>query len=80
MHSYKVTATQQEMVMRFAEALPPKWSQFIDLLKNTGLLDTLSIYESFRSLKTRMKKKFERQKEFQFPKIPRYTLEVLGPE
>ncbi|KAJ0567203.1 hypothetical protein HanIR_Chr06g0282101 [Helianthus annuus] len=45
MHSYKVQATQQEMVMRFAEALPPKWSQFIDLLKHTGALDTVSIYE-----------------------------------
>ncbi|XP_022040364.1 uncharacterized protein LOC110942909 [Helianthus annuus] len=43
MHSYQVNATQQEMIQRFADALPPKWSQFIDLLKHTGVLDTLTI-------------------------------------
>ncbi|KAJ0801702.1 hypothetical protein HanPI659440_Chr03g0120171 [Helianthus annuus] len=53
MHSYRVTATQQEMVMHFADALPPKWSQFIDLLKHTGVLDTLSIYEFVQKLESK---------------------------
>ncbi|XP_022026919.1 uncharacterized protein LOC110927875 [Helianthus annuus] len=52
-HSYKVNATQQEMVMRFADALPPKWSQFIELLKHTGVLDTLSIYEFVQKLENK---------------------------
>ncbi|KAJ0540892.1 hypothetical protein HanLR1_Chr09g0301751 [Helianthus annuus] len=38
------------MVARFADALPPKWSSFIELLKHTGSLDTVSIYEFIQKL------------------------------
>ncbi|KAF5796226.1 hypothetical protein HanXRQr2_Chr08g0348981 [Helianthus annuus] len=44
MYSYGVLATQWEMVAKFADALPPKWSSFIELLKHAGTLDTVSIY------------------------------------
>ncbi|KAJ0751980.1 hypothetical protein HanPI659440_Chr09g0319051 [Helianthus annuus] len=43
MSSYNVNATHLEMVARFADALPPKWSPFIELLKHTGALDTANV-------------------------------------
>ncbi|KAJ0916904.1 putative transcription factor interactor and regulator CCHC(Zn) family [Helianthus annuus] len=47
MCSYNVAATHQEMIARFADALPPKWSPFIELLKHTGAMDTTNgtLYE-----------------------------------
>ncbi|MFS7925694.1 hypothetical protein Hanom_Chr04g00288081 [Helianthus anomalus] len=50
MFAYGVLATQQEMVARFADVLPPKWSSFIELLKHTGTLDTVNIYEFIQKL------------------------------
>ncbi|KAJ0859469.1 putative transcription factor interactor and regulator CCHC(Zn) family [Helianthus annuus] len=50
MCAYGVLATQQDMVNRFADALPPKWSSFIELLKHTGTLDTVNIYEFIQKL------------------------------
>ncbi|KAJ0587651.1 hypothetical protein HanIR_Chr04g0165631 [Helianthus annuus] len=35
---------------RFADALPPKWSSFIKLLKHTGTLNTVNIYEFIQKL------------------------------
>ncbi|KAJ0894393.1 hypothetical protein HanPSC8_Chr09g0388571 [Helianthus annuus] len=43
-------ATSKDMVNRFADALPPKWSSFIELLKHTGTLDTVNIYEFIQKL------------------------------
>ncbi|KAF5788787.1 putative transcription factor interactor and regulator CCHC(Zn) family [Helianthus annuus] len=50
MFAYGVLASQQEMVARFTDALPPKWSSFIELLKHTGTLDTVNIYEFIQKL------------------------------
>ncbi|KAM0053693.1 putative transcription factor interactor and regulator CCHC(Zn) family [Helianthus debilis subsp. tardiflorus] len=50
MCAYGVIATQQDMVNKFADALPPKWSSFIELLKHTGTLDTVNIYEFIQKL------------------------------
>ncbi|KAJ0913753.1 putative RNA-directed DNA polymerase [Helianthus annuus] len=50
MCAYGVVSTQQDMVNRFVDALPPKWSSFIELLKHTGTLDTVNIYEFIQKL------------------------------
>ncbi|KAF5771587.1 putative transcription factor interactor and regulator CCHC(Zn) family [Helianthus annuus] len=50
MCAYGVVATQPDMVSRFADALPPKWSSFIELLKHTGTLDRVNIYEFIQKL------------------------------
>ncbi|KAJ0836752.1 hypothetical protein HanRHA438_Chr16g0770551 [Helianthus annuus] len=50
MFAYEVIASQQEMVTRFADALPPKLSSFIELLKHTGTLNTVNIYEFIQKL------------------------------
>ncbi|KAJ0465996.1 putative transcription factor interactor and regulator CCHC(Zn) family [Helianthus annuus] len=50
MCAYGVVSTQQDMVSRFADALPPKWSSFIELLKHTGTLDQVNIYEFIQKL------------------------------
>ncbi|KAJ0818366.1 hypothetical protein HanPI659440_Chr00c02g0707391 [Helianthus annuus] len=53
MYYFGVLASQQEMVARFANALPPKWSPFIELLKHTGVLDAVNvnIYEFIQKAK-----------------------------
>ncbi|KAJ0941619.1 putative RNA-directed DNA polymerase [Helianthus annuus] len=50
MCAYGVVSTQQDMVSRFADALPPKWSSFIELLKHTRTLDQVNIYEFIQRL------------------------------
>ncbi|MFS7948153.1 putative transcription factor interactor and regulator CCHC(Zn) family [Helianthus anomalus] len=50
MCAYGVVSSQQDLVNRFADALPPKWSSFIELLKHTGALDTVNIYEFIQKL------------------------------
>ncbi|KAF5757965.1 hypothetical protein HanXRQr2_Chr16g0723931 [Helianthus annuus] len=67
MYSYGVLATQQEMVARFADALPPKWSSFIELLKLTGTLDTLSIYEFIQKLEHKNDEEIRKAKRIPVP-------------
>ncbi|KAJ0510744.1 hypothetical protein HanIR_Chr11g0544191 [Helianthus annuus] len=62
MYSYKVNASEQEMVMRFAEALPPKWNQFIELLKQTGVLNESSIYEFVQKIENKDKEEIRKAK------------------
>ncbi|KAJ0575157.1 putative transcription factor interactor and regulator CCHC(Zn) family [Helianthus annuus] len=47
-----VRTSQQEMVARFADALPPKWNPFIEFLKHAGVLDAVNvnIYEFIQKL------------------------------
>ncbi|MFS7909788.1 hypothetical protein Hanom_Chr02g00098611 [Helianthus anomalus] len=62
MYSYKVNTSQQEMVMLFAEALPPKWNQSIELLKHTGVLNESSIYEFIQKLENKDKEEIRKAK------------------
>ncbi|KAJ0619719.1 hypothetical protein HanHA89_Chr02g0074431 [Helianthus annuus] len=50
MCAYGVAATQQDMVNRIADALPPKWSSFIELLKHTKTLESVNIYEFIQKM------------------------------
>ncbi|KAJ0448027.1 hypothetical protein HanRHA438_Chr17g0819711 [Helianthus annuus] len=67
MYSYNVTATQQEMVARFADALPPKWSAFIELLKHTGTLATVNIYEFIQKLEHKNDEEIRKAKRILVP-------------
>ncbi|KAJ0620890.1 hypothetical protein HanIR_Chr01g0002531 [Helianthus annuus] len=67
MFAYGVLATQQDMVNRFADALPPKWSSFIELLKHTGTLDTVNIYEFIQKLEHKNDEEIRKSKRVPAP-------------
>ncbi|KAJ0566130.1 putative transcription factor interactor and regulator CCHC(Zn) family [Helianthus annuus] len=67
MYSYGVLATQREMFARFADALPPKWSSFIQLLKHTCTLDTVSIYEFVQKLEHKNDEEIRKAKRIPVP-------------
>ncbi|KAJ0501830.1 hypothetical protein HanHA300_Chr11g0405631 [Helianthus annuus] len=64
MYYFGVLASQQEMVARFADALPPKWSPFIELLKHTGVLDAvnINIYEFIQKLEHKNEEEIQKAK------------------
>ncbi|KAJ0511885.1 hypothetical protein HanIR_Chr11g0557051 [Helianthus annuus] len=70
MYSYKVNVSPHEIVMRFADALPPKWSQFIELLKYTGVLDVISIYEFVQKIENKNEEEIRKSKRIPFPQNP----------
>ncbi|KAJ0429702.1 putative transcription factor interactor and regulator CCHC(Zn) family [Helianthus annuus] len=53
MFAFRVTATPQEMVKRFADSLPSKWSSFLEILKENGVLDTITVYELIQRLENK---------------------------
>ncbi|KAL9991721.1 putative transcription factor interactor and regulator CCHC(Zn) family [Helianthus debilis subsp. tardiflorus] len=67
MCAYGVIATQQDMVNKFADALPPKWSSFIELLKHTGTLDTVNIYEFIQKLEHKNEEEIRKAKRAPVP-------------
>ncbi|KAJ0602549.1 hypothetical protein HanIR_Chr03g0140991 [Helianthus annuus] len=64
MYYFGVLASQQEMVARFADALPPNWSPFIELLKHTGVLDAVNvnIYEFIQKLEHKNEEEIRKAK------------------
>ncbi|KAF5774949.1 hypothetical protein HanXRQr2_Chr13g0606561 [Helianthus annuus] len=53
MFAFRVTATPQEMVKRFTDSLPSKWSSFLEILKENGVLDTITVYELIQKLENK---------------------------
>ncbi|KAF5798711.1 hypothetical protein HanXRQr2_Chr07g0296101 [Helianthus annuus] len=53
MFAFKVSATPQDMVKRFADALPARWSSYLEILKENGVLDTITIYELIQKLENK---------------------------
>ncbi|KAM0065804.1 hypothetical protein Hdeb2414_s0003g00118771 [Helianthus debilis subsp. tardiflorus] len=64
MYYFGVLASQHEMVARFANTLPPKWSPFIELLKHTGVLDAVNvnIYEFIQKLEHKNEEEIRKAK------------------
>ncbi|KAM0055861.1 hypothetical protein Hdeb2414_s0006g00211041 [Helianthus debilis subsp. tardiflorus] len=64
MYYFGVLTSQPEMVARFADALPPKWSPFIELLKHTGVLDAVNvnIYEFIQKLEHKNEEEIRKAK------------------
>ncbi|MFS7997401.1 hypothetical protein Hanom_Chr12g01141361 [Helianthus anomalus] len=53
MYSFKVVTTPQEMVARFANAMPAKWSGYLEILKENRELDILGFYEFIQKLENK---------------------------
>ncbi|KAM0002892.1 putative RNA-directed DNA polymerase [Helianthus debilis subsp. tardiflorus] len=79
MCAYGVIATQQDMVNKFADALPPKWSSFIELLKHTGALDTINIYEFIQKLEHKNEEEIRKAKRAPVPQNTEMYLPGFGP-
>ncbi|KAJ0455297.1 hypothetical protein HanIR_Chr15g0749581 [Helianthus annuus] len=68
-----------EIVARFADALPPKWSPFIELLKHTGVLDTVSIYEFVQKLENKDAEEIRKAKLILVPQNPEMYFGGIAP-
>ncbi|KAJ0444188.1 putative transcription factor interactor and regulator CCHC(Zn) family [Helianthus annuus] len=81
MCSYNVAATHQEMIARFADALPPKWSPFIELLKHTGAMDTANgtLYEFIQKLEHKNEEEIRKAKMIAPPQNIEMYLPGFGP-
>ncbi|KAJ0567847.1 hypothetical protein HanIR_Chr06g0289501 [Helianthus annuus] len=79
MFSYEVTATPQEMVAKFADALPPKWSPIIELLKHTGSLDTITIYDFIQKLENKNEEEIRKAKRISIPQNPEMYFGGINP-
>ncbi|KAM0034614.1 putative RNA-directed DNA polymerase [Helianthus debilis subsp. tardiflorus] len=79
MCAYGVIATQQDMVNKFADALPPKWSSFIELLKHTRALDTINIYEFIQKLEHKNEEEIRKAKRAPVPQNTEMYLPGFGP-
>ncbi|KAF5812979.1 hypothetical protein HanRHA438_Chr03g0103951 [Helianthus annuus] len=81
MYSYNVAATHQEMIARFADALPPKWSPFIELLKHTGAMDTTNgtLYEFIQKLEHKNEEEIRKAKMIAPPQNTEMYLPGFGP-
>src|ERR1044071_5202868 len=53
MYQYGVVYTSADHVERFAEALPPHWHQWLDILKSNNAYQTLSINEFITELENK---------------------------
>ncbi|KAM0034618.1 hypothetical protein Hdeb2414_s0015g00436961 [Helianthus debilis subsp. tardiflorus] len=69
----------RHMVNRFADALPPKWSSFIELLKHTGALDTINIYEFIQKLEHKNEEEIRKAKRAPVPQNTEMYLPGFGP-
>ncbi|KAJ0954536.1 putative RNA-directed DNA polymerase [Helianthus annuus] len=79
MCAYGVAATQQDMVNRFADALPPKWSSFIELLKHTKALDEINIYEFIQKLEHKNDEEIRKARRAPAPQNTEMYLPGFGP-
>ena len=79
MRAFGVPTSQQEMVARFADALPPKWGSFIEQLKHTGTLNTVNIYEFIEKLEHKNDQEIWKAKRALVPKNTEMYLPGFGP-
>ncbi|KAJ0494741.1 hypothetical protein HanIR_Chr12g0600911 [Helianthus annuus] len=55
--NFEVTTTPTEVVKKFADALPPQWNNFLEILKYNGTLKTTNINDFVSFWRTRIRKK-----------------------
>ncbi|KAF5783460.1 putative transcription factor interactor and regulator CCHC(Zn) family [Helianthus annuus] len=79
MRAFGVPTSQQEMVARFADALPPKWGSFIEQLKHTGTLNTVNIYEFIEKLEHKNDQEIWKAKRALVPQNTEMYLPGFGP-
>ncbi|KAL9999122.1 putative transcription factor interactor and regulator CCHC(Zn) family [Helianthus debilis subsp. tardiflorus] len=78
MFAFKVPATPQEMVQKFADSLPAKWSGYLEILKENGVLDTISIYELIQKLENKAVEERLKAKRTTVPQNPEVYFGIAG--
>ena len=53
MHNYGLTNTTADLVKRFVDALPTKWSSYVEVLIETDKFDNLNIHNFVQKLQSK---------------------------
>ncbi|KAJ0788288.1 putative transcription factor interactor and regulator CCHC(Zn) family [Helianthus annuus] len=78
MFAFKVTASPQELVKRFADSLPAKWSSYLEILKENGVLDTITVYELIQKLENKDVEEKLKAKRTVTPQNPEMYFGIAG--
>ncbi|KAF5785694.1 putative transcription factor interactor and regulator CCHC(Zn) family [Helianthus annuus] len=70
LNNFGVTTTQAEVVKKFADALPPQWSSFLEILKYNGALRTTSFNDFVQLLENKDQEETLKAKRVPLPQNP----------
>ncbi|KAF5808430.1 putative transcription factor interactor and regulator CCHC(Zn) family [Helianthus annuus] len=70
LNNFGVTTTQAEVVKKFADALPPQWSSFLEILKYNGVLKTTNINDFVQLLENKDQEETLKAKRVPLPQNP----------
>jgi len=70
LRKHQINYTTPELIERFADALPPHWTQYVDMLKELGQYESLSIADFFRKLENREIEESRKAKRTPLPQNP----------
>ncbi|KAJ0804972.1 putative transcription factor interactor and regulator CCHC(Zn) family [Helianthus annuus] len=70
LNNFGVTTTQAEVVKKFADALPPQWSSFLEILKYNGVLRTTNINDFVQLLENKDQEETLKAKRVPLPQNP----------
>ncbi|KAJ0546039.1 putative transcription factor interactor and regulator CCHC(Zn) family [Helianthus annuus] len=70
LNNFGVATTQAEVVKKFADALPPQWSSFLEILKYNGVLRTTNINDFVQLLENKDQEETLKVKRVPLPQNP----------
>ena len=70
LNNFGVVVTLEEVVIKFADALPAQWNGFLEILKYNGTLDTTNINDFFQLLENKDQKEFRKAKKIPVQQNP----------
>ncbi|KAM0055002.1 hypothetical protein Hdeb2414_s0006g00201071 [Helianthus debilis subsp. tardiflorus] len=68
--NFGVVVTPEEVVTKFADALPVQWNGFLEILKYNGMLATTNINDFFQLLENKDQEEIRREKRVPVPQNP----------
>ncbi|KAJ0925006.1 hypothetical protein HanRHA438_Chr04g0154751 [Helianthus annuus] len=74
--NFGVVTTTAEVVKKFADALPPQWNSFLEILKYNGVLGTTNINNFVQLLENKDQEETLKAKEFPCHKILKCIMEL----
>ncbi|KAJ0483268.1 putative transcription factor interactor and regulator CCHC(Zn) family [Helianthus annuus] len=70
LNNFGVTTTQTEVVKKFADALPPQWNSFLEILKYNGVMATTNINDFVQLLENKDQEETLKAKRVPVPQNP----------
>ncbi|KAM0066739.1 hypothetical protein Hdeb2414_s0002g00052581 [Helianthus debilis subsp. tardiflorus] len=70
LNNFSVATTQTEVVKKFADALPPQWNSFLEILKYNGVMATASINDFVQLLANKDQEETLKAKRVPVPQNP----------